>query len=137
MLLFEIIFWLYFGIAVFEHIEKTGNDLLYFVLGELGANPDDEAGYSRHWACLRQDAWSSTTFNPTSVGRGKPILNKTLRERLCGNDGLVGSVEKSPVTSRRERFRRLSHTSHKALEKPTAEKSLRLSHIPTKAAVTF
>jgi hypothetical protein len=52
VLLFEIVFWLYFRIAVFEHIEKAGNNLLYLVLGELGADPDDEAGYSRHGACL-------------------------------------------------------------------------------------
>jgi hypothetical protein len=52
VLLFEIVFWLYFRIAVFEHIEKAGNNLLYFVLGELGANPDDEPGYSGHGACL-------------------------------------------------------------------------------------
>jgi hypothetical protein len=48
VLLFEIVFWLYFWIAVFEHIEKAGNNLLYFVLGELGANPDDKAGYFGH-----------------------------------------------------------------------------------------
>jgi hypothetical protein len=48
VLLFEIVFWLYFWIAVFEDIEKAGNNLLDFVLGELGANPDHEAGYFRH-----------------------------------------------------------------------------------------
>jgi hypothetical protein len=48
VLLFEIVFGLYFWIAVFEHIEKAGNNLLYFVLGELGANPDDKAGYFGH-----------------------------------------------------------------------------------------
>jgi len=48
VLLFEIVSWLYFWIAVFENIDQAGNNLLYFVLGELGANPDDEAGYSRH-----------------------------------------------------------------------------------------
>jgi hypothetical protein len=48
MLLFEIVFWFNFWIAVFENIEKAGNNLLYFVLGELGANPDDEAGYFGH-----------------------------------------------------------------------------------------
>jgi len=46
VLLFEIVFGFNFRIAVFEDIEKAGNNLLYFVLGELGANPDDEAGYS-------------------------------------------------------------------------------------------
>jgi hypothetical protein len=48
VLLFEIVFWFYFWIAVFENIEKAGNNLLYFVLGELGAYPDDEAGYFGH-----------------------------------------------------------------------------------------
>jgi len=48
VLLFEIVFWLYFGIAVFEHIKKASNNLLYFILGELGANPDDEASYFGH-----------------------------------------------------------------------------------------
>jgi hypothetical protein len=48
VLLFEIIFWLNFWIAVFEDIEKAGNNLLYFVLGELGADPDDETGYFGH-----------------------------------------------------------------------------------------
>jgi len=48
VLLFKIIFWLNFGIAVFEDIEKAGNNLLYFVLGELGAYPDDETGYFGH-----------------------------------------------------------------------------------------
>jgi hypothetical protein len=49
VLLFEIVFWFNFWIAVFENIEKAGNNLLYFVLGELGANPDNEAGYFGHW----------------------------------------------------------------------------------------
>jgi hypothetical protein len=48
MLLFEIVFWFYFWIAVFENIEKAGNNLLYFSLGELGAYPDDETGYFGH-----------------------------------------------------------------------------------------
>ncbi len=48
VLLFEIVFWLYFWITVFENIEKAGNNLLYFVLGELGAYPDDETGYFGH-----------------------------------------------------------------------------------------
>jgi hypothetical protein len=48
VLLFEIVFWLYFWIAVFENIEKAGNNLLYFSLGELGAYPDDETGYFGH-----------------------------------------------------------------------------------------
>jgi hypothetical protein len=48
VLLFEIIFRLNFWIAVFENIEKAGNNLLYFVLGELGAYPDDETGYFGH-----------------------------------------------------------------------------------------
>jgi hypothetical protein len=46
VLLFEIVFRFNFGIAVFQDIKKASNNLLYFVLGELGANPDDEAGYS-------------------------------------------------------------------------------------------
>jgi len=45
VLLFEIVIWLYFWIAVFENIEKGGNNFLYFVLGELGAYPDDKTGY--------------------------------------------------------------------------------------------
>jgi hypothetical protein len=49
VLLFEIVFWFHFWVAVFKNIEKAGNNLLYFVLGELGANPDDEAGYFGHW----------------------------------------------------------------------------------------
>ena len=77
MLLFEIVFWLNFWIAVFEDIEKAGNNLLYFVLGELGANPDDEAGYSRHRGLPPGGA--QTTFNPISMGGGKSILNKSLR----------------------------------------------------------
>ena len=48
VLLFEIVFWFNFWIAVFENIEKAGNNLLYFVLGELGANPDDETRYFGH-----------------------------------------------------------------------------------------
>jgi len=49
VLLFEIVSGFNFWIAVLENIEKAANNLLYFVFGELGANPDDEAGYSRHW----------------------------------------------------------------------------------------
>jgi len=63
VLLFEIVFWFNFWIAVFENIEKAGNNLLYFVLGELGANPDDEAGYSRHRG-LPPDGWSSNHIQP-------------------------------------------------------------------------
>jgi hypothetical protein len=48
VLLFEVVFWLNFWIAVFENIEKAGNNLLYFSLGELGAYPDDETGYFGH-----------------------------------------------------------------------------------------
>ena len=48
MLLFEIVFRFHFWIAVFENIKQAGNNLLYFVLGELGANPDHKSGYSRH-----------------------------------------------------------------------------------------
>jgi len=55
VLLFEIVFGFNFWIAVFEDIEKAGNNLLYFVLGELGANPYNEAGNSGHGACLRMD----------------------------------------------------------------------------------
>jgi hypothetical protein len=55
----------------------------------------------------------------TYLGRGdKPILKE---KRLCGNDGIVETVEKSSD------FPTL----------PTMPwKSLRLSHIPTKSAVT-
>jgi hypothetical protein len=52
VLLFEIVFGFNFWIAVLENIEKAGNNLLDFVLGELGANPDDETGYSGHGVCL-------------------------------------------------------------------------------------
>jgi hypothetical protein len=52
VLLFEIVFGFNIWIAVFEDIEQAGNNLLYFVLGKLGANPDDEAGNSAHGACL-------------------------------------------------------------------------------------
>jgi len=48
VLFFEIIFGFNFWVAVLEDIEKAGNNLLYFVLGELGANPDDETGYFGH-----------------------------------------------------------------------------------------
>jgi hypothetical protein len=72
VLLFEIVFWLYFGIAVFEDIEKAGNNLLYFILGELGANPDDEAGYSRHGACLRWDGRSNHIQPYFGRGRQAP-----------------------------------------------------------------
>jgi hypothetical protein len=73
VLLFEIVFGFNFWIAVFEDIEKASNNLLYFVLGELGANPDDKAGYSRHRG-LPPCRWSATRFNPISVGGGKPFL---------------------------------------------------------------
>ena len=69
VLLFEIVFWFNFGIAVFEDIEKAGNNLLYFVLGELGANPDDEAGYSGHRG-LPPSGWSSNHIQPY-FGRGR------------------------------------------------------------------
>jgi hypothetical protein len=62
---------------------------------------------------------ASTTFKPTPVGETGPILKQ---KRLCGNDGIVESMEKSSD------FPTL----------PTMPwKSLRLSHIPTKSAVTF
>jgi hypothetical protein len=48
VLFFEIVFWFNFWIAFFENIEKACNNLLYFVLGEFGANPDNEAGYFGH-----------------------------------------------------------------------------------------
>jgi hypothetical protein len=71
-------------------------------------------------ACLRPDG-SQTPFNPTSVGGGKPILTKTLKD-LCGNDGIVESMEKSSD------FPTL-------LTMPWIP--LRGTHIPTKTAVTF
>jgi len=70
--LFEIVFWFNFGIAVFEDIEKAGNNLLYFVLGELGANPDSEAGDFRHGACLRPDG-SANHIQPY-LGGGRQAL---------------------------------------------------------------
>ena len=77
VLLFEIVFWLNFWIAVFENIEKAGNNLLYFVLGELGAYPDDETGYFGHMGL--PPGGPQTTFNPISMGGGKSILNKSLK----------------------------------------------------------
>jgi hypothetical protein len=60
-----------------------------------------------------------TTFNPTSVGRGKPRLKQ---KTLCGNDGIVESVEKPS-------------------DFPTLPTMpwipLRGTHIPTKSTVTF
>jgi len=79
---------------------------------------------------------SQTTFNPISVGGGKPIFNKTQRGFV--EMTALWEVWKSlPTQFQACNPCRLSHTSHNALEKPTAEKSLRLSHISTKSAVTF
>src|SRR4030067_2274389 len=69
VLLFEIVFWLYFWIAVLENLEKAGNNLLYFVLGEFGANPNDKAGYSRHRG-LPPSGWFSNQIQPY-FGRGR------------------------------------------------------------------
>jgi len=77
VLLFEIVFWLYFRIAVFEHIEKASNNLLYFPLGELGAYPDDETGYFGHVGLPPGSL--QTPFNPNYLGGGKSILNKSLK----------------------------------------------------------
>jgi hypothetical protein len=77
VLLFEIVFWLNFWIAVFENIEKAGNNLLYFPLGELGTYPDDETGYFGHMGL--PPVVRKTTFNPISMGGGKSILNKSLK----------------------------------------------------------
>lgn len=77
MLLFEIVFWLYVWVAIFEDIEKAGNNLLDFVLGEFGADPDDETGYFGHMGL--PPVVRKTTFNPISVGGGKSISNKSLR----------------------------------------------------------
>ena len=77
MLLFEVVFWFYFWIAVFENIEKAGNNLLYFVLGELGSYPDDEAGYFGHRGL--PPVVRKTTFNPISMGGGKSFSNNPLR----------------------------------------------------------
>jgi hypothetical protein len=71
VLLFEIVFWFYFWIAVFEDIEKAGNNLLYFVLGELGAYPNDEAGYSRQ-SGLPPCGWFSNFIQPY-FGRGRQV----------------------------------------------------------------
>jgi hypothetical protein len=48
VLLFEIVFWLNFGITVLEDINEAGNDVFYFTLGEFRADPDDETGYLGH-----------------------------------------------------------------------------------------
>ena len=48
VLLFEIVFWFHFWIAVLKDIDKTGNNLLDFALRELRAYPDDEPGYFGH-----------------------------------------------------------------------------------------
>jgi hypothetical protein len=77
MLLFEIVFWLNFWIAVFENIEKAGNNLLYFSLGELGAYPDDETGYFGHMGL--PPGGPQTPFNPIPMGGGKSFLNNPLR----------------------------------------------------------
>jgi hypothetical protein len=63
VLLFEIVFWLNFWVAVFENIDEAGNNLLNFPLGELGANPDDEAGYFGHMSL--PPVVLTTPFNPT------------------------------------------------------------------------
>jgi len=63
VLLFEIVFGFNFRITIFEDIEEAGNNLLDFILRELGANPDDEAGYSGHGS-LPPVAFA-TPFNPT------------------------------------------------------------------------
>jgi hypothetical protein len=69
VLLFEIVFWLYFWIAVFENIEKASNNLFYFALGEFGAYPDDETGYFGHMG-LPPSGWSSNHIQPY-LGRGR------------------------------------------------------------------
>jgi hypothetical protein len=74
VLLFEIVFWLNFWIAVFENIEKAGNNLLYFVLGELGAYPDDETGYFGHMGL--PPGGLQTPFNLTSKSGGRQVLFK-------------------------------------------------------------
>jgi hypothetical protein len=73
VLFFEIVFGFNFWVAVFEDIEKADNNLLYFVLGELGANPNDEAGYFGHWG-LPPSGWS-TNIQPY-FGRGRQALFK-------------------------------------------------------------
>jgi hypothetical protein len=70
VLLFEIVFWLYFWIAVFENIEKAGNNLLNFALGEFGAYPDDETGYFGHMGL--PPGGPQTTLNPISWGEASP-----------------------------------------------------------------
>jgi hypothetical protein len=77
VLLFEIVFWLNFWIALLENIEKAGNNPLYFSPGEFGAYPDHEAGYFGHMGL--PPGGLQTPFNPISMGGGKPFSNKALR----------------------------------------------------------
>lgn len=70
MLLFEIVFWFYLWITLFEDIEKAclrthrqmGNNLLYLSLGKLGTYPDDETGWGL------PPVWFFNYINLTSVG---------------------------------------------------------------------
>jgi hypothetical protein len=70
MLLFEIVFWLHFRIAVVKDIGKAAHDLLDLTLREFRAYPDDEAGYFGHTGL--PPLWVSQTHkNPASAGGGK------------------------------------------------------------------
>jgi hypothetical protein len=100
MLLFEIVFRFNFWIAVFENIDKAGNNLLYFALGELGANPDDEAGYFGHRG-LPPDGWPSNHIQSYFGRRGKSHLKRKeplWKCRHCGKRGkVITKVQEIPV----------------------------------------
>ena len=117
MLLFEIVFWFNFRVSVFENIEKTGNNLLYFVLGELGANPDDEAGYFGHRGLASGIVFQ---LHLTLLRRGRQAYLTKTRSDFMEMTALWEVWKSLLLLSKRERFRRLSLTSHNALEKPTA-----------------
>jgi hypothetical protein len=56
VLFFEIVFWLYFRIAVLEDINKAFDNLFYLTFCELGTYPDDETGDLCHMGlspCVR------------------------------------------------------------------------------------
>ncbi|OPY74080.1 MAG: hypothetical protein A4E62_00055 [Syntrophorhabdus sp. PtaU1.Bin002] len=71
MLLFEIVFWLHFWIAVVKDIGKTPHDLLDLTLREFRAYPDDEAGYFGHMDL--PPLWSRNHIKPC-FGRGRQVL---------------------------------------------------------------
>src|SRR5512135_612313 len=71
MLLFEVVFWLHFWVAVLEDIDKAAHDLLDFTLRELRAYPDDEAGYFGHTGL--PPVWCRNHIKPC-FGRGRQAL---------------------------------------------------------------